>query len=117
VTDWRQKAAHERQEKAQRLQREARRRLRRIEQAALARLAVEGPLLDPRQVIFDSERFAAPLAERLGARERVQILLWGSMITVGAFALVSFFSAPLMDLDTAIFVLLVAAMLVLSYVM
>jgi hypothetical protein len=114
--DWRQRAARERQEKAQRLRRDAQRRLRRIERAALARFAPERTPVGPREIVFDSERFAAPLSERLGPRDRVQILLWGSMMVVGAVALVSFFSAPLMDLDIAMSAVLVAAMLIVSYV-
>ena len=115
--DWRLRAERERQEKLERQGRDARRRLRRIQQAALKRLAFEGPQLDARKVIFDSERFAAPLSERLGPKERVQILLWGSMTIVGAIALVSFFSAPLMDLDIAVSAVVVGTMLILSYLM
>jgi hypothetical protein len=114
--DWRQRAERERQEKTQRLRRDAQRRLRRIARAATARFAVEGPSAVPREIVFDSERFAAPLSERLGPRDRIQILLWGSLLIVGAFALVSFFSAPLMDLDIAVSAVAVAAMLVVSYV-
>jgi hypothetical protein len=114
--DWRQRAERERLQKLERLRSDGLRRLRRIDRAARTRLAMEGPALDTREVIFDSERFAAPLSERLGPRERVQILLWSSMAIVGGFALASFFSAPLMDLDIAVSAVLVAAMLVLSYV-
>jgi len=55
-----------------------------------------------RSLIPDSERFAAPLLERIGVRGRVQLVLWASMTIVFAVALVSFFSAPLMDVDVAI---------------
>jgi hypothetical protein len=88
-----------------------------MEQAARSRLVVEGPAVDPDRAILDSDRFAAPLAERLDARGRVQLVLWGSMLVVFGLALVSFFSAPLMDFDTAIAAVLVAMMLFLSYVM
>jgi len=114
--DWRQRAERERLEKLERLRSDGLRRLRRIDRAARTRLAMKGLALDAHEIIFDSERFAAPLAERLGPRDRVQILLWGSMAIVGGFALASFFSAPLMDLDIAVSAVLVAAMLVLSYV-
>src|SRR5271170_8114614 len=100
--DWRQRAERERLQKLERLRSDGLRRLRRIDRAAQTRLAMESPVFDAREVIFDSERFAAPLSERLGPRERVQILLWSSMAIVGGFALTSFFSAPLMDLDIAV---------------
>jgi hypothetical protein len=117
ATDWRQQAESERRGKAQHLRRDALRRLRRMEQAALERLALEGPQIDPTQVVLDSERYAASLAERLGPRERVQLLLWASMTIVGAVALVSFFSAPLMDEDTAVVAVLIATLLALSHLM
>jgi hypothetical protein len=113
--DRRQRAERQRQETARRVYDEARRRLRRMEQAALARPTLDGPRMDPDRVILDSERYAAPLSERLGARGRVQLLLWGLLLIVGAFALVSFFSEPLMSLDTAVSAVLVTAMLILSY--
>ena len=109
------RAEAERREKAHRLRREAQFRLRRFERAAASRFAVEAPSAGQSSIILDSERYAAPLAERLGPRDRVQIVLWGSMLIVGAFALVSFFSAPLMDFDLAMSAVAVAAMLVLSY--
>ncbi len=116
--DWRQRAERERRDKFEHQRRDALRRLRRIEAAARARFAFDGPAArDPRPVIFDSERYAAPLAERLGPRERVQIVLWGTMTIVGFIALVSFFSAPLMDADVALSALAVATMLILSYLM
>jgi hypothetical protein len=114
---WRGRSERERREKARRLQEDALRRLRRRERAALAWRVPDGPLADRGGVVFDSERFAAPLSERLGPRERVQILLWGSLLTVGACALVSFFSAPLMDFGLAMSAVLVGTMLILSYVM
>jgi hypothetical protein len=115
--DWRQRAERERREKARRLHQDALRRLRRMEQAALALLALDGPALDRKEIILDSERYAAPLLERLGARGRVQMLLWGAMIGIGACAVVSFFTVPLMGADLAVETMLVGLMLVLSYVM
>jgi hypothetical protein len=115
VSDWRERAERDRREKAQRRHRDARRRLRRMEEAALSRLALEGPT-DRRQVVLDSERYAAPLLERLGARGRIQMLLWGAMIGIGVCAIVSFFSAPLMGVDLAVETVLVGAMLSLAYV-
>ena len=82
----------------------------------MARLAEEAPRVDSRLVILDSARYAAPLHERLGPRERVQILLWGLLLVVFGFALVSFFSAPLMDRDLAVTALLVGSMLILSHI-
>jgi hypothetical protein len=113
---WRARAERERQEKAWRLRREAMRRLRRFEGGALPRRIGDAPSAAAGGVILDAERYAAPLAERLGPRERVQVVLWGSMLLVGLFAIVSFFSAPLMDLGLATAALLVVTMLVLSYV-
>ena len=116
---WRLRAEDKRrnqsQDRLERSRRAALRRLRRREQAALARLA-EGSPIDSRIVIFDSARYAAPLHERLGPRERVQILLWASMLIVFGLALVSFFSAPLMDYSLAVSALLVGTMLILSYI-
>jgi VIT1/CCC1 family predicted Fe2+/Mn2+ transporter len=117
-SDWRAIAERERRNKAQYLRKDAIRRLRRMERNALERLALEGPSVDPTaRVVLDSERYAAPLAERLGPRERVQVLLWASLAIVGAVALVSFFSAPLMDEGTAIVAVLVATMLALSHLL
>jgi hypothetical protein len=105
-----------RDEAEDRHRRAERRRIRRVRQAALAPLMVEG-LAHRDQVIRDSERYAAPLSERLDTRDRIQILLWALLLIVGAFALVSFFSAPLMDRGLAITALSVAIMLILSYLM
>jgi Flp pilus assembly protein TadB len=115
--DWRRRAERERREKVRRLNEQARRRLRRMERAARARLAVEGPAARSDRVVLDSERYAAPLSERLDARDRVQVVLWGAMLIVLAVAIVSFFTEPLMDLDTAIAGVTVTMMLVLSYLM
>jgi hypothetical protein len=94
----------------------AERRLRQFQRSARARLALDGPQIDPRRVP-DADRLAAPFLERIGARERVQLLLWASMALVLAFSLVSFFSAPLMGVDLAMSALVVGMMLILSYVM
>jgi len=115
--DWRRRAEGERREKARRLNEEARRRLRRMERAVLARPAIEGPSVDPDRVVLDSERYAAPLHERLDTRDRVQLVLWAAMLIVGAVSLVSFFSEPLMSLDTALAGVAVITMLILSYLM
>ena len=61
-----------------------------MEKAVLTQASMNGPPTDPQIVILDSERYAAPLHERLGPRERVQIVLWASMLVVFGFALVSF---------------------------
>jgi hypothetical protein len=99
----------------------AERRLRQLEWAARARFALDAQLFDrailDRSLIPDSERFAAPLLERIGVRGRVQLVLWASMTIVFAVALVSFFSAPLMDLDVAISAALVGTLLILAHVM
>jgi hypothetical protein len=111
VEDWRQRAERERRDKALRLRRHAQRRLRRFARASSTEHA-------PREltpVILDSERYAAPLAERLGPRDRVQIILWGSLLVVLLLSLLSFFSAPLMDSGLAVSAGVVIAMLVLSY--
>jgi hypothetical protein len=95
--------------------RKAEHRLRRFEEAVRMRLALEGaPLLD-HQVIPDADRLAAPLLERLGVRGRVRLVLWTTMTIVFAIALVSFFSAPLMDADLAVSAALVGTMLTVSY--
>jgi hypothetical protein len=117
VTNWRERAARERRQKARRRHEDALRRLRRMEQAAQARLALDGPPVERQEFILDSERYAAPLLERLGARGRVQLLLWGAMVGIGICAIVSFFTAPLMGVDLAVETVLVGLMLVLSYVM
>ena len=103
--------------KRERLHRDALRRLRRMERAALAQLMAEEPASRGNVAVLDSERYAAPLLERLGPRERIQLLLWGMMLVVFGFAAVSFFSAPLMDSDLAVSALLVLAMLFLSHMM
>jgi hypothetical protein len=115
--DWRRRAERERREKARRLNEEARRRLRRMERSMLTRLAVDGQPADPVRVVLDSERYAAPLHERLDTRDRVQLVLWAAMLIVGALSLVSFFSEPLMSLDTALAGVAVTTMLILSYLM
>ena len=117
MTDWRERAERERREKAQRRHREALRRLRRMEDAALTRLILDGPADDPRRIVLDSERYAAPLLERLGPRGRIQLLLWAVMIGFGFCAIVSFFTAPLMGVDLAVETTLVLGMLILSYLM
>ena len=115
--DWRRRAERERREKAHRLNEEARRRLRRAERAMHAGPAVDGPPVDPHHVVLDSERYAAPLHERLDTRDRVQLVLWAAMLIVGTVSLVSFFSEPLMSLDTALAGVAVTTMLILSYLM
>jgi hypothetical protein len=115
--DWRRRAERERREKARRLNEEARRRLRRAEQAMQARLTLNHLPVDPSRVVLDSERYAAPLHERLDTRDRVQLVLWAAMLVVGTLSLVSFFSEPLMDLDTALAGVAVTTMLILSYLM
>jgi hypothetical protein len=117
VTGLRERAEHERRQRARRVQAEAARRLRRMEQAVQSRLAIEGPPFDARRIVLDSERYAAPLLERLGARGRVQLLLWGIVIAFGLCAIFSFFSAPLMSVDLAVETVLVLLMLFLSYLM
>jgi len=117
VDDWRRRAERERREKARRLNEEARRRLRRMERTMRARLIAESPPVDPGRVILDSERYAAPLHERLDTRDRVQLVLWAAMLVVGTLSLVSFFSEPLMSLDTALAGVAVTTMLILSYLM
>lgn len=92
----------------------AKHRLRQLVRAAQARLALDGPPVD-RSTVPDSERFAAPLLERLGVRGRVQLVLWASLTIVFLVALISFFSAPLMDPGVAISAGLVGAMLMGSY--
>jgi hypothetical protein len=113
--DWRRRAERERREKAHRLNEAARRRLRRTERATRARLAMNGPVARSDRVVLDSERYAAPLSERLDARDRVQVVLWGAMLIVLAVSIVSFFTEPLMDVDTAIAGVTVTTMLILSY--
>jgi hypothetical protein len=115
--DWRRRAERERRAKAQRLNEEARRRWRRMERAARARLAMDEPSMRSDRVVLDSERYAAPLSERLDARDRVQVVLWGAMGIVLAIAIVSFFTEPLMGLDTAVAGVVVTTMLILSYLM
>ena len=100
----------------ERAQRAARRRLQRRERAAWARLVHDGPPVSSGAAVLDSERYAAPLYQRLGPRERVQIVLWASMAVVFVCSLVSFFSTPLMDRDLAVSALLIGTMLILSYV-
>jgi hypothetical protein len=117
VDDWRRRAARERHEKTRRLNEEARRRLRRMERAMRAGPTVDGPSVDPGRVVLDSERYAAPLHERLDTRDRVQLVLWAAMLIVGTLSLVSFFSEPLMDLDTALAGVAVTTMLILSHLM
>jgi hypothetical protein len=117
VTGWRERAEHERQQRARRAREDALRRLRRMEQAARARLAFEGPSAAANRIVLDSERYAAPLLERLGARGRIQLLLWSVAAAFGLCAIVSFFSAPLMSVDLAVETVLVLLMLILSYLM
>jgi hypothetical protein len=114
---WWQRAEQLREEKEQRPRRRAMQRLRRFEEAARARLAREPASLEPRPLVLDSDRLAAPFLDRIGVRGRIQLLLWSGMTIVGVFSLVSFFSAPLMDFDLAISALLVLTMLVLAYAM
>jgi hypothetical protein len=109
--EWRSRAERERHEKALRLRRQAQRRLQRFERPFAERRAP----VEPEPVVLDSERYAAPLAERLGPRDRVQIILWGSLLVILMLSLLSFFSAPLMDFGLALSAGLVVAMLVLSY--
>jgi hypothetical protein len=116
TANWRERAERERSEKAQRLHSDARRRLRRMEQAALAPLAFNGTAVASTEIILDSERYAAPLLDRLGARGRIQMLLWSVAIIFCACAIVSFFTAPLMSVDLAVESTLVWLMLVLSYI-
>lgn len=115
--DWRRRAERERRAKAQRLNEEARRRWRRMERSARARLAMDEPSMRSDRVVLDSERYAAPLSERLDTRDRVQVVLWGAMGIVLAIAIVSFFTEPLMGLDTAVAGVVVTTMLILSYLM
>jgi hypothetical protein len=115
--DWRQRAERERREKTRRLNERARLRLRRMERTMRVRLAIDGASVDPGRVVLDSERYAAPLHERLDTRDRVQLVLWAAMLIVGGVSLVSFFSEPLMNLDTALAGVAVVMMLILSYLM
>ncbi|HYM73343.1 MAG TPA: hypothetical protein VET89_10195 [Stellaceae bacterium] len=114
---WWQRAERMRREKEQRLRQEAARRLRRIEAEARARLAAELKPLADFTGIVDSDRLAAPFLERIGTRGRVQLVLWAGMSVAGACAIVSFFTAPLMGLGTAMSSVLVGTMLILAYVM
>ena len=114
---WWLRAERARREKAQRQRWEAARRLRNIEINARARRTAEPAPRDHLSGVLDSERLAAPFLERIGVRGRVQLLLWGGMTIVGFCTIVSFFTAPLMELSTALSVVLVTAMLILSYVM
>ena len=114
---WWLRAERARQEKAQRKRLEAVCRLRKIEITARARRAAEPASREQLSAAPDSERLAAPFLERIGPRGRVQLLLWGGMSIVGCCTIVSFFTAPLMELSTAMSVVLVTAMLILSYVM
>ncbi|MBV8779433.1 MAG: hypothetical protein JO032_18030 [Alphaproteobacteria bacterium] len=112
---WRAQAERERAEKALRLRRTARLRLDRYRPRRFTETAIGNAAAASRPVVLDSERYAAPLAERLGPRDRVQIVLWGAMTLVGLLSIASFFSAPLMDLGLAMSAGIVAALLVLSY--
>ena len=114
---WWQRAERARHDKERRQRQEAARRLRRIESDARSRRAIERGRREELSTVLDSERFAAPYLERIGIRGRVQLLLWGGMSLVGFCTIVSFFTAPLMELGTAMSVVLVATMLILSYVM
>jgi hypothetical protein len=105
------------EDRRQRERRAALKRLRRREQAALAGAASKGSVGDPQRVILDSERYAAPLLERLDARARVRLLLWGAVVVAAACAIFSFFTAPLMQVDQAVETTLVLTMLILSYVL
>jgi hypothetical protein len=113
---WWQRAESVRRDKERRLRSEAALRLRRIEITARLRLASQRVPQADFSTLRDSERLAAPFLERIGTRGRVQLLLWGGMTAVGACTIFSFFTAPLMELGTAMSVVLVATMLVLSYV-
>lgn len=113
---WWQRAERIRRDKERRLRNEAALRLRRIEITARLRLASQRMPQPDFSALLDSERLAAPFLERIGTRGRVQLLLWGGMTAVGACTIFSFFTAPLMELGTAMSVVLVATMLVLSYV-
>jgi hypothetical protein len=113
---WWQRAERVRRDKERRLRNEAALRLWRIEVTARLHLAAQRPQADL-SALRDSERLAAPFLERIGTRGRVQLLLWSGMAAVGACTIFSFFTAPLMELGTAMSVVLVATMLVLSYVM
>jgi hypothetical protein len=113
---WWQQAERVRREKEQRLREDAAYRLRRIEASARLRLAAESPPRDL-STTLDSERYAAPYLERIGIRGRVQLLLWGGATLVGTCTIFSFFTAPLMELGTAMAAIVVLTMLILSYVM
>ena len=104
------------QDRRRREQHAATTRLRRLERAALPATPDMAPS-DPQQALLDSERYAAPLLQRLDARERVRLLLWGAMVIALACAIFSFFTAPLMPVDQAVETTLVLAMLILSYVL
>ena len=113
---WWQRAERVRRDKERRLRNEAVLRLWRIEVTARLHLAAQRMPQADLSALRDSERLAAPFLERIGTRGRVQLLLWGGMTAVGACTIFSFFTAPLMELGTAMSVVLVATMLVLSYV-
>ena len=115
---WWQRAERARRDKKQRLRHEAVQRLQRIAITARResrRAAGRVPQPD-RSAVLDSERLSAPFLERIGTRGRVQLLLWGGLTAVGACTIFSFFTTPLMELGTAMSMILVATMLVLSYV-
>ena len=114
---WWQKAELQRTERERWLRQNAERRLRRIEDAARRRLAFEALRFVSPSTMLDSDRLSGTLSERLGARGVVQLVLWGLMSAVGACVLVSFFTAPLMELDLAVKAVLAAALLALSYIL
>jgi hypothetical protein len=116
-SQWWQRAERARREKERRLRKDAVGRLRRIEAFARERLAAGPARSKDLPIVLDSERFAAPFLERIGIRGRVQLLLWSGFAAVGACTIFSFFTAPLMELGTATSAILVATMLILSYVM
>lgn len=113
--DW-QQAEAARVERERRLRQAAMRRLRRLDEAARWRTAFDGPAVPP-SLMLDSDRLSATLSERLGARGMIQLLLWFLLAAVGLGALVSFFSAPLMDPEFAVKAVLAGALLVLSYIL
>ena len=112
VEDWRGRGERERAAKRERLRRDA---LRRLARMAPRRVAAEAPPTAAERLVLDCERLAAPLAERLGPRDRVRIVLWAGLAAVLGCALGSFFSAPLMGAGLAWTALLVAGMLAVSY--
>lgn len=113
---WWQRAEDQRAARERRLRAAAQQRLRRLDEAAQWRRALDGPAV-PSSLMLDTDRLSGTLSQRLGVRGMIQLLLWGLMAAVGAITLVSFFTAPLMELDLAVKAVLAVTLLALSYIL